>query len=46
MDDLVEFLRERIADDEAGVRSLAEPHDWHTGPGDDPEWTDEELVCM
>lgn len=46
MDDLVEFLRARVADDEAGVRALTVPHEWHTGPGDDPEWTDEELVCM
>lgn len=46
MDDLVAFLRARLTEDEAGIRVLTEPHDWHTGPGDDPEWTDEELVCI
>lgn len=46
VDDLVAFLRDRLDEDEAGVRALTVPHDWHTGPGDDPDWTDEELVCM
>lgn len=46
MDDLTEFLRGRIAEDEAGVRALAEPHDWHTGPGDDPTWEDESTVYV
>jgi|GEM_PF-1634836 len=46
MDDLVAFLRERLAEDEAVARAVIEPPEWHTGPGDDPEWTDEELVCM
>lgn len=46
MDDLVAFLKARLDEDEAGVRALTVPHDWHTAPGDDPEWTDEELVCM
>lgn len=46
MDDLIEFLRARLDEDEADVKALTVPHDWHTGPGDDPQWTDEELVCM
>ncbi|WP_052397247.1 DUF6221 family protein [Streptomyces sp. NRRL F-5123] len=46
MDDLVAFLRARLDEDEAIVRTLAEPPDWHTGPGDDPGWTDESVVCM
>lgn len=46
MDELVAFLRARIAEDTAVVRALAEPHDWRTGPGDDPEWADASLVCM
>jgi len=45
-DDLVAFLRARLDEDEASVQALTVPHQWHTGPGDDPEWTDEELVCM
>jgi len=47
MDDpIVAFLRERIAEDEAGVHALVEPHEWHTGPGDDPDWEDESTVYM
>lgn len=45
-DPIVAFLRARIAEDEAAARAVTVPHEWHTGPGDDPEWTDEELVCM
>ena len=46
MSDLTDFLRARLDEDEAGVRALTVPHEWHTGPGGDPDWTDEELVCM
>lgn len=46
MNDLIEFLRARLDEDAAVVRALTVPHEWHTGPGDDPEWTSEELVCM
>jgi len=46
MDDLAAFLKARLAEDEAVARAVTVPHEWHTGPGDDPEWTDEELVCM
>lgn len=46
MDDLTDFIRARLAEDEAVVRALAEPHEWHTGPGDDPEWEDESTVYM
>lgn len=46
MASLVHFLRARLDEDEMGVRALTVPHEWHTGPGDDPDWTDEELVCM
>ena len=44
--DLIEFLRARLDEDEAGVRALKVPHDWHTGPGDDPDWTNECMVLM
>jgi hypothetical protein len=46
MDDLVAFLRARLNEDEERVRALAEPHEWHTGPGDDPDWEDESTVHM
>lgn len=46
MDDLIEFLRARLDEDEAGVRALKVPHGWHTGPGDDPDWSNECMVLM
>lgn len=46
MDDLVQWLRAQLDDDERTARAVRVPPDWHQGPGDDPEWTDEELVCM
>jgi uncharacterized protein YhdP len=44
--DLVQWLREQLDEDERIARAVRVPHDWHQGPGDDPEWTDAELVCM
>jgi hypothetical protein len=46
MDDLIAFLRARLMEDEERVRALSEPHDWRTGPGDDPDWEDESTVYM
>ncbi|MFE9850313.1 DUF6221 family protein [Streptomyces sp. NPDC005576] len=46
-DDLVQFLRDRLDEDEAVARGVTVPLDWHQGPGDDdPEWTSDEMVCM
>lgn len=44
--ELVDFLRARLDEDERIARVVRVPHDWHQGPGDDPEWTDGEMVCM
>jgi hypothetical protein len=44
--DLVQWLGEQLDKDERITRAVRVPHDWHQGPGDDPEWTDAELVCM
>jgi hypothetical protein len=46
MDDLIAFLRAQLDEDERIARAVRVPPYWHQGPGDDPEWTDEELVCM
>ena len=46
MEDLVRWLGEQLDEDERIARAVRVPHEWHQGPGDDPEWTDEELVCM
>jgi hypothetical protein len=46
VDDLVQWLGEQLDEDERIARAVRVPHDWHQGPGDDPEWTDEEMVCM
>ena len=44
--DLVEFLRARLDEDEQTARGTGKPPAWHQGPGDDPEWSDEEMVLM
>jgi hypothetical protein len=46
VDDLVRWLSEQLDEDERIARAVRVPHDWHQGPGDDPEWTDAEMVCM
>lgn len=46
MDDLVQWLRDQLDEDERIAKAVRVPHDWHQGPGDDPEWTDAEMVCM
>lgn len=46
MDELVRWLAACLDEDERIARAVRVPHDWHQGPGDDPEWTDEEMVCM
>lgn len=43
---LAKFLRARLDEDEQTARAVRVPPDWHQGPGDDPEWTDAEMVCM
>lgn len=43
---LLVFLHARLDEDEVVVRALAVPHEWHTGPGDDPDWTNEAMVLM
>ncbi|MFJ8929200.1 DUF6221 family protein [Streptomyces sp. NPDC102364] len=45
-DDLVQWLGAQLDEDERIARAVRVPHDWHQGPGDDPEWTDSEMVCM
>ena len=45
-EDLVAWLRAQLDEDERIARAVRVPHDWHQGPGDDPEWTDAEMVCM
>ncbi|MFD3917292.1 DUF6221 family protein [Streptomyces sp. NPDC058603] len=44
--DLVAFVRARLDEDEQVARSTCTPPDWHQGPGDDPEWTTDEMVLM
>ena len=46
MDDLVEWLRAQLDEDERTARAVRAPHDWHQGPGDDPDWTNSEMVLM
>jgi hypothetical protein len=46
MDELVRWLGVQLDEDERIARAVRVPHDWHQGPGDDPEWTDAEMVCM
>ncbi|MFD4934485.1 DUF6221 family protein [Streptomyces virginiae] len=46
MDDLVKFLRARLDEDEQAARGTGKPLAWHQGPGDDPEWTNDEMVLM
>ena len=46
MSDLVQWYGAQLDEDERIARAVRVPHDWHQGPGDDPEWTDAELVCM
>jgi hypothetical protein len=46
MDDLLRWLGEQLAEDERIALAVRVPPDWHQGPGDDPEWTDAEMVCM
>lgn len=47
MDDLVQFLRARLDEDEVVARGTTMPLDWHQGPGgDDPEWVSDEMVLM
>jgi len=44
--EIVEFLTACLDEDERIARAVRVPHDWHQGPGGDPEWTDAEMVCM
>lgn len=45
--DLVQFLRDRLDEDEAVARGTTMPLDWHQGPSDDdPEWAGDEMVLM
>jgi hypothetical protein len=46
VDDLVQWLRARLDEDERIARAVRVPPAWHQGPGDDPEWTNDEMVCM
>jgi hypothetical protein len=46
VEDLAQWLGQQLDADERIARFVGVPHDWHQGPGDDPEWTDEALVCM
>jgi hypothetical protein len=46
MDDLVRWLTTQLDEDERIARAVRVPSDWHQGPGDDPEWTIDEMVCM
>ncbi|MFD8949449.1 DUF6221 family protein [Streptomyces xanthophaeus] len=47
MEDLVQFLRARLNEDEAPARGTGTPLNWHQGPhSDDPDWTDAETVLM
>jgi hypothetical protein len=46
IDDLPQWLRDQVDEDERIARAVGVPHQWHQGPGDDPEWTDAETVCM
>ena len=43
---LADFITARLNEIERIARAVRVPHEWHQGPGDDPEWTDEEMVCM
>lgn len=44
---LVQFLRDRLDEDEAVARGVTVPLDWHQGPGpEDPEWAGDEMVLM
>jgi hypothetical protein len=45
-DGLPEWLRAQLDEDERIARAVRVPPGWHQGPGDDPEWTDKEMVCM
>ncbi len=44
--DFVQWLGDQLDEDERIARAVRVPPDWHQGPGDDPEWTNEEMVCM
>ena len=46
MNDLVQWLRAQLDEDERIARAVRVPPAWHQGPGDDPEWTNDEMVCM
>lgn len=46
MDNLVQFLRDRLDEDEQAARGTETPPDWHQGPVDDPEWESDEVVHM
>jgi hypothetical protein len=44
VEDLAQWLGQQLDADERIARFVGVPHDWHQGPGDDPEWTDEALA--
>lgn len=43
---LVQFLHSCFDEDERMARDTGVPLDWHQGPGDDPEWTDDGMILM
>lgn len=45
-EDIAAFIRAQLDAEAEEARAVRVPPDWHQGPGDDPEWTNDEMVLM